>query len=55
MTSPPMTFSETPAEIRRLPANLGEHSVEILQEAGYSEAEIAEMLEEGVSVDGGTG
>ncbi len=55
MTSPPMTFSETPADIRRLPANLGEHSVEILQEAGYTEAQIAEMLEEGVSVDGGVG
>ena len=52
LTSPPMTFSETPAEIRRLPATLGEHSVEILQEAGYTEAQISELLEAGVSVDG---
>ena len=55
LTAPPMTFSETPAEIRRLPATLGEHSVEILREAGYSEARISELLKAGISVDGSAG
>jgi crotonobetainyl-CoA:carnitine CoA-transferase CaiB-like acyl-CoA transferase len=52
LTAPPMKFSETPAEIRTLPALLGEHSVEVLREAGYTESEIAEMLADGVIVDG---
>ena len=52
LTAPPVKFSETPADIRRLPANLGEHSVEILQEAGYSEGDISDLLTEGVSMDG---
>jgi crotonobetainyl-CoA:carnitine CoA-transferase CaiB-like acyl-CoA transferase len=52
LTAPPMKFSETPPDIRQLPALLGEHSVEILREAGYSDAQISELLAEGVSVDG---
>jgi crotonobetainyl-CoA:carnitine CoA-transferase CaiB-like acyl-CoA transferase len=52
LTAPPMKFSETPAEIRTLPALLGEHSIEVLREAGYSEADIAALLAEGVIVDG---
>lgn len=52
LTAPPMSFSATPPDIRRLPAALGEHSVEILAEAGYSEAEIAGMMADGVSLDG---
>ncbi len=52
LTAPPMKFSETPAEIRTLPALLGEHSVEVMREAGYSEADIADMLDRGVIVDG---
>ena len=55
LTAPPMKFSETPPDIRRLPASLGEHSVEVLIEAGYSEAQISELLNEGVCVDGRTG
>ena len=45
----PVTFSETPASIRRLPPRLGEHSVEVLKEAGYSDSEIEALLDAGVT------
>lgn len=44
MTRFPVTFSETPAENRRHQPRLGEHSREILAEAGFTEAEIDAML-----------
>jgi crotonobetainyl-CoA:carnitine CoA-transferase CaiB-like acyl-CoA transferase len=47
MSSPPMTFSATPASIRRLPPRLGEQSVEILREAGLAEEVIQQMLSAG--------
>ncbi len=46
-SSPPMNFSETPASIRRLAPRLGEHSVEVLREAGVKEPMIEEMLAAG--------
>lgn len=49
MGSSPYNFSETPASIRRLPPNLGEHSAEVLAEAGYSAQEIESMLADGVT------
>ena len=52
LTAPPMKLSETPPDIRQLPARLGEHSVEILREAGYSDTEVQEIIAEGVSLDG---
>jgi crotonobetainyl-CoA:carnitine CoA-transferase CaiB-like acyl-CoA transferase len=43
------TWSETPAEPTRLAPRLNEHGAEILREAGYSAAEIATMVREGVT------
>lgn len=45
---PAVKFSETKATVRALPAQLGEHSEAVLQEAGYQEDEIEEMREAGV-------
>jgi crotonobetainyl-CoA:carnitine CoA-transferase CaiB-like acyl-CoA transferase len=46
---PSARFSETPVETKRLAPRLGEHSAEILKEAGFSEADIAEMIRSGAS------
>ena len=43
------TWSDTPAEPTRLAPRLGEHSREILQEAGFSREEIAALLRDGVT------
>jgi len=45
----PINFSETPAGIRRHAPRLGEHSVEILREAGLDEAVISAMIEDGAT------
>ena len=42
-------WSETSAEPQRLAPRLGEHSAEILQEAGFSTDEIAAMVRDGVT------
>jgi len=44
MTRFPVTFSETPADVRRLQPRLGEHSLEILKEAGLDQAAIDALL-----------
>jgi crotonobetainyl-CoA:carnitine CoA-transferase CaiB-like acyl-CoA transferase len=45
----PTTYSRTPGEIRRLQPRLGEHSVEVLREAGFSQPEIDGMLASGAT------
>lgn len=51
MTSIPQHFSRSPGSIRRLPPNLGEHSEEILREAGFSDEAIASLLAEQGAMD----
>ncbi len=46
---PSATWSDTPIEIQRLAPRRSEHAVEILKEAGYSDAEIAALLRDGVT------
>ncbi len=45
----PVTYSKTPGAIRRLPPRLGEHSVEILREAGLAPDEIQALLASGAT------
>lgn len=49
LAGPGVRFSKTPAGIHGLPAGYGEHSAEILRQAGYSEAEIAALQADGVT------
>lgn len=46
---PSARFSETPVETRQLAPRLGEHSAEILGDAGFSPDEIAALVREGVT------
>ncbi|GIX49348.1 MAG: CoA transferase [Candidatus Tectimicrobiota bacterium] len=44
----PVTLSRTPGSVRTPTPEKGEHTVEVLQELGYSEAEIEELRRQGV-------
>ena len=46
--TPPWQMSETPCEVDLPPPSLGEHSVQILLENGFSEDEIESLLKENV-------
>ena len=47
MLRPPLTFSDTPATVRRGPPAAGAHTREVLAELGYDDAEIDALLEAG--------
>jgi crotonobetainyl-CoA:carnitine CoA-transferase CaiB-like acyl-CoA transferase len=49
MPEPPVRFSLTPSSIRRLPPRLGEHSREILGEAGLSKDQIEALFASGAT------
>ncbi len=49
MAGVPTGFSETPGGIRRPPPRQGEHSLELLEEAGLSREEIEAMLASGAT------
>jgi crotonobetainyl-CoA:carnitine CoA-transferase CaiB-like acyl-CoA transferase len=48
LVASPMKFSETPIQYRRAPPLLGEHTVELLREAGLDDDEIASLRRENV-------
>ncbi len=50
----PVRYSDTPAEITRGAPLLGEHTVEVLAQHGYSETEIASFVAEGAVIAGKT-
>jgi len=52
-TAPVGEWSETPLSIRRLAPRLGEHSREVLREAGLSDAEIDAMVVSGATRNAG--
>ena len=49
-TEVPVGMSKSPGSIRRLAPRLGEHSEEILKEAGLREAEIEAMVTSGATL-----
>ena len=51
VTGVPIRFYGTPCEVRRHPPLLGEHTRELLREAGYTEAEIGQMIAQGIAAD----
>ena len=48
--APPVKLHRTPAEPERLAPRQGEHTVEVLREAGFGEAEIDALLRDGSAV-----
>jgi crotonobetainyl-CoA:carnitine CoA-transferase CaiB-like acyl-CoA transferase len=48
LVASPMKFSQTPLQYRRPPPLLGEHTDEVLHEAGLSPSEVADLRTSGV-------
>ena len=51
MTDPPIRFSNNPSSLRRMQPKLGEHSREVLTEAGYTDGEVQKLFETGVTLE----
>ncbi len=51
LVRPPARWSRTPPAIQGPPPNLGEHTREILAEAGFGEAEIDAMIRDGAAAE----
>ncbi len=51
VTGVPIRFYGTPAAIRKHPPLLGEHTRELLQEAGYSQEGIEQLIAKGLAAD----
>jgi crotonobetainyl-CoA:carnitine CoA-transferase CaiB-like acyl-CoA transferase len=51
-TDLPVRFGETATDPRRLQPRLGEHSIEVLREAGIGESEIKALIASGATLDG---
>lgn len=49
---PPITMSGTPGSVTKAPPVLGQHTVEVLVEAGFSAAEVDRLVDQGVVVVG---
>lgn len=50
ITNVPVRLGRTPGSVRRGPPVLGEHTIEVLAEAGYTKAEIEALCAEGVAL-----
>jgi crotonobetainyl-CoA:carnitine CoA-transferase CaiB-like acyl-CoA transferase len=48
MTGNPLRFSETPIALSATAPAVGEHTLEVLLEAGYSEGEVAELMQKAI-------
>ena len=46
----PTDFSETPGDVRQPPPQLGEHTAEILKDAGLTDAEIEDLVKDGTTI-----
>jgi crotonobetainyl-CoA:carnitine CoA-transferase CaiB-like acyl-CoA transferase len=44
----PLAFSSGRLELRLQPPKVGEHSVEVLQDLGYADAQIEQLKREGI-------
>ena len=52
LTGIPSRWSKSHVAVERPPPRLGEHSIEVLREAGFTSAEIERLVAEGATVDG---
>ena len=52
LARPPVRFEDTPSGIKAAAPLLGEHSAEVLQDLGYSAADVGALLEQGIVISG---